>query len=121
MSGINEALNIQIKETEELSIKDYVALIISPVHTTDLINGTIESVYLDSPLPINITITSMNEQLLSLKAFVGAKWFLIRKQPVNSLGEAMTFAAEKIAVNNSVSVMIDGPENPQVRFILRYC
>ena len=94
-------------------------------YTTDLINGFLDGIIIDSHIPIHINITIegyVGIVLYDVVNFSGQHYEILRFQGIqgNKGREVVNYSSEKIALNDKLKIEVKGPKSVEVKFVVRY-
>lgn len=88
------------------------------------INGILESFFIHSSNPINITIFMEKHEhipLLFLRNFSGQRYFPLRVEAAAPDGSKLNFGVTQFALNDKIKVIVEGVAGTKVDIYLRYC
>jgi len=126
---ISEDFTLIIKSLEEVKSRDLIKDIVIELNTlnsgnasyiTDLINGELEAIIIESSSPILFILSIEELSLILFEGNITSSFIALRQQAINRRNEVFNYSQEKIALNNKLKIEAIGKKNTYARVTIRY-
>ena len=124
---IKEAVNITIDEDSKEENKEQTFSLNTgqsgkAEYISENINGFLEAILIssDAQVEISITINGTDINIFNIMSFNGTEYLPLRVSAISEIGENYKDSPMKWLLNDRIRVIVKGPLNANVNFVVRY-